>query len=94
MSSTIKLTETIRNADRRFGSADTYVPVRIVYVDGSVSVALFTTAEIGAATVRGAANPEDCSEFLKRTRGERLFQASIITIAALLVAVSAWALLT
>jgi len=90
MSSTIKLTETVRNENRRFGSADAYIPARVVYADGSDCVALFTPAEIGAATARGKANPEDCKGFLRRARIERLFEAAVICIAAALVSVLAW----
>ena len=94
MSSTIYLTATIRNAERRFGSADAYVPARVVYADGTSQVALFTPAEIGAATARDRANPEDGEAFLRYAKIERWFRAAAITIAAVTVSVSAWALLT
>lgn len=94
MTSVIYLTETVRNEDRRFGSADAYVPVRVVYADGTDQIALFTPSEIGAATVRGEANREDAERFRHRMAWADVGRAGYIVLGALLLVLGTWALLS
>lgn len=59
MRSTVHLTDRLTNAERRFGSADAYVPVRVELPDGSEAVALMTDAPFLEGIARAQANPED-----------------------------------
>jgi hypothetical protein len=59
MRSTVHLTDRLTNAERRFGSADAYVPVRVKLADGTEAVALMTDAPFLEGIARAQANPED-----------------------------------
>lgn len=59
MRSTVHLTDRLTNAERRFGSADAYVPVRVELPDGTEAVALMTEAPFLEGIKRAEANPED-----------------------------------
>ena len=59
MRSTVHLTDRLTNAERRFGSADAYVPVRVKLEDGTEAVALMTDAPFLEGIARAQANPED-----------------------------------
>lgn len=62
----------IKNADRRFGSADEYVVIQVEhdgsderFSEGEEEVLLFTPHQLEQARFRAAKNPEDIEAFLK-----------------------------
>ncbi len=57
--SKIKLSEKVKNRERRFGSWTHYYPVIIESADGTRTPALFTDHQIHEAIERAAKNPED-----------------------------------
>jgi hypothetical protein len=50
---------TVKNKDRKFGSALEYAYVRVQFEDGTEKPLLFTTAQIDEAKVRAEVNSED-----------------------------------
>lgn len=59
LESEIKLRESVPNKDRRFGSSNEYLPVRITDSHGEEKPALFTRGQIAVAIERAKRNLED-----------------------------------
>jgi hypothetical protein len=82
MRSTVHLTDRLTNAERRFGSADAYVPVRVKLEDGTEAVALMTDAPFLEGIARAQANPEDVerAEAIAELRAHQAAKAARATI--------------
>lgn len=74
MRSKIFMADEIVNAERKLGSALSYVAVEVILLDGHKSIALFTPAEIAHGCARGESNPEDRErvEAILQLRAERM----------------------
>jgi len=59
MRNRIYMADQVGNTERKFGSALSYVPLRVVNAAGEVSTALFTEAQVYEAVARAEKNPED-----------------------------------
>jgi hypothetical protein len=82
MKSALHASEVVANRNRRFGSATTYYPCRLIRADGSAAPMLFTEAELAVAVDRARANAEDIDSVMQLRRQE---SRSMIRTAALLV---------
>jgi hypothetical protein len=105
MRSTVHLTDRLTNAERRFGSADAYVPVRVKLADGTEAVALMTDAPFLEGIARGQANPEDVerAEAIAQLRAHQAAKAAraakmrrqsnaLLVLCALLAVAVVWGL--
>lgn len=68
MRSRIYLTELVENTDRRFGSAQEYIPVRVVGANWHISTAMLTNDQIAVGIIRSNENPEDVPPLSWRER--------------------------